>query len=99
MTPRRAERPAAEAKAEVVDRYPSDSPHTPSAVTIIPGYEPLARILQAALDQAQCGKGKRLHANDSPFLEQPIITEGSCLRSWRTCIPSPQEDPRSLELL
>lgn len=41
-----------------------------------PGYEPLAEILQEALDQAQNGKGKRCHANGKPFLEQPIITGG-----------------------
>lgn len=41
--------------------------------TIAPGYEPLAAILQEALDQAQYGKGKRCHANGKPFLEQPIM--------------------------
>ena len=38
-----------------------------------PGYEPLAEILQEALDQAQLGKGKQCHANDLPFIEQPIM--------------------------
>ena len=37
------------------------------------GYEPLAEVLQEALDQAQLGKGKQCHANGLPFLEQPIM--------------------------
>jgi len=41
-----------------------------------PGYEPLAEVLQQALDQSQIGKGKECHANGLPFLEQPIVTEG-----------------------
>lgn len=41
-----------------------------------PGYEPLAAVLQEALDQAQHGKGKKCHANGKPFLEQPIMTGG-----------------------
>lgn len=40
------------------------------------GYEPLANILQEALDQAQYGKGKKCHSNGKPFLEQPIIVGG-----------------------
>lgn len=40
------------------------------------GYEPLAAILQEALDQAQIGKGAVCHANGKPFLEQPIMTGG-----------------------
>jgi hypothetical protein len=43
---------------------------------IVPGYEPLAEILQKALDQAQTGKGAKCHANGKPFLEQPIMEEG-----------------------
>lgn len=46
---------------------------------IEPGYEPLAAVLQEALDQAQHGKGKRCHANNKPFLEQEIMTEGRSL--------------------
>ena len=41
-----------------------------------PGYEPLAEVLQQALDQSQIGKGKECHANGLPFLDQPIVTEG-----------------------
>lgn len=44
-----------------------------------PGYEPLAAVLQEALDQAQHGKGKKCHANGKPFLEQEIMTEGRSL--------------------
>jgi hypothetical protein len=41
--------------------------------TIEPGYEPLAEVLQQALDQAQAGKGKERHANGKPFVDQPIL--------------------------
>jgi hypothetical protein len=37
-----------------------------------PGYESLAKVLQAALNQAQSGKGKERHAADEPFHEQEI---------------------------
>lgn len=43
---------------------------------VVPGYEPLAAILQRALDQAQAGKGKERHANGRAFLDQPIMTIG-----------------------
>ena len=37
------------------------------------GYEPLAAVLQEAIDQAAKGKGKERHQqNDRPFLRQPI---------------------------
>jgi hypothetical protein len=42
---------------------------------VVKGYEPLAAVLQAALDQAQKGKGKERHANNLPFNEQPIMQE------------------------
>ena len=38
------------------------------------GYEPLIEILIEALDQAALGKGRERHANDKPFLEQPMFT-------------------------
>ena len=40
------------------------------------GYEPLGGILDAALHQAQAGKGKERHANGKPFLQQPIMEIG-----------------------
>lgn len=40
-----------------------------------PGYEPVAGVLQEALDQAQHGKGRQRHANNKPFMEQPIMEE------------------------
>lgn len=40
---------------------------------IEPGYEPLAGVLQKALDQSQHGKGIERHGNGLPFLEQPIM--------------------------
>ena len=45
-----------------------------------PGYEPLAAVLQEALDQAQHGKGKERHATTQgvfrPFDRQPILEIG-----------------------
>jgi hypothetical protein len=43
-------------------------------VEVEKGYEPLANVLMAALDQSQYGKGKQCHANNLPFLQQPIMT-------------------------
>lgn len=49
---------------------------TALAASVLPGYEPLAMTLQAALDQAQAGKGKERHANGRPFDRQPIMEIG-----------------------
>lgn len=38
-----------------------------------PGYEGLARVLEAAFNQAAHGKGDERHANGKPFDEQPIM--------------------------
>lgn len=38
-----------------------------------PKYQALADVLRMALDQAQSGKGRDRHADDKPFLEQPIL--------------------------
>ena len=56
-------------------------PVLPTTFAIEEGYEPLAEVLQQALDQAQHGKGKRCHADDKPFLDQPIM------RGARECGP------------
>jgi len=40
------------------------------------GYLQLFKVLVEALNQAQYGKGKRCHATDKPFLEQPIMQGG-----------------------
>lgn len=39
----------------------------------VPGYQTLARILEAAYDQAARGKGRSRHANNLPFDDQPIM--------------------------
>ncbi len=39
----------------------------------VPGYEKLADVLTKAYDQSARGKGRERHANDKPFLEQPIF--------------------------
>lgn len=44
-------------------------------IDLVEGYEPLLTVLIDALNQAQFGKGKERHANDKPFVMQPIITE------------------------
>lgn len=46
---------------------------TTQVLIIEGGYEPLADVLKAALDQAQSGKGKERHATGKPFLQQPIM--------------------------
>lgn len=38
----------------------------------VPGYESLSLALHAAYDQAARGKGKERHANERPFMEQPM---------------------------
>lgn len=46
------------------------------SATASPAYAPLAAILQEAYDQAATGKGKERHANDRPFIDQPILEIG-----------------------
>ncbi len=43
---------------------------------VLDGYEPLAKVLAEALEQASLGKGKRCHAHGKPFLQQPIMAGG-----------------------
>jgi len=43
------------------------------ALNVEPGYERLANVFQMALDRAQLGKGKERHANNKPFLDQPLF--------------------------
>lgn len=45
------------------------------------GYEPLAAVLQEALQQASSGKGRERHSQDKPFDRQPILEIGRMLRS------------------
>lgn len=45
-------------------------------IAVMPGYERLADVLDAALLQAQLGKGKERHASGEPFHEQPIVLIG-----------------------
>ncbi|NBK25973.1 MAG: hypothetical protein EOM68_28650 [Spirochaetia bacterium] len=45
-------------------------------MTVQQGYEPLAKVLQLALDQAQSGKGVERHGNGKAFVEQPIMEIG-----------------------
>lgn len=44
-------------------------------------YLPLLRTFLGALEQAAYGKGRERHANDLPFIEQPILTMAQMLDS------------------
>lgn len=44
-------------------------------------YLPLLRTFLGALEQAAYGKGRERHANDLPFVEQPILTMAHMLNS------------------
>lgn len=44
-------------------------------------YLPLLRTFLGALEQAAYGKGRERHANDLPFVEQPILTMAQMLNS------------------
>lgn len=46
---------------------------TVTRLPVVPGYESLAAVLDAALDQAQHGKGADRHASGEPFEQQPIV--------------------------
>ncbi|XAI95139.1 hypothetical protein [Microcystis phage Mwe-JY13] len=50
-------------------------------VNILPEYEALFDVLIDAMLQASDGKGKERHANDRPFLQQPICEIGRMLGS------------------
>lgn len=39
----------------------------------VPGYKPLSDVLDAAYEQSAYGKGRERHANEQPFLAQPIM--------------------------
>lgn len=56
------------------DLLPSFLPDAAVPVHVVDGYEDLFGELITALDQCQKGKGKQRHANERPFLQQPIMT-------------------------
>jgi hypothetical protein len=43
-------------------------------MNVKPGYQELANVLEAALEQAQSGKGRERHANGLPFEDQRMQT-------------------------
>jgi hypothetical protein len=49
---------------------------SPTYSMAVPGYEPLARILQEAYMQSAAGKGLERHADHKDFLSQPILRIG-----------------------
>lgn len=80
--------PTEELIANVIDQYvmsAQDTNGTVHRMKIIPGgvagYEPLARVLEAAYDQSARGKGKERHANARPFMRQPIMEIGRMVGS------------------
>ena len=72
---------------------------------VLEGYEPLAKVLAEALEQASVGKGKRCHANGKPFLQQPIMaggrecgTGGLAFQAWKKILEALncQDDDRAI---
>lgn len=49
------------------------------------GYETLAEAMQAALDQAQTGKGKERHANERPFPAQTLMNNTRAVGTGYSC--------------
>lgn len=56
-------------------------PAESSGIVLVPGYEYLQEVLEAAYHQASAGKGKERHANDSPFHEQRMLAINNLLGS------------------
>jgi hypothetical protein len=52
---------------------PYSPPTVAKVVTTLQMYEPLERVLNGAYAQAAFGKGKERHANEKPFLQQPLM--------------------------
>lgn len=65
---------------------------------IEPGYEELAGVFREALDQAQYGKGKKRHANDKPFLAQPMMEIGRMTGPGGTIFQAMKKSQESLGL-
>lgn len=61
-------------KTEQFTQKPIPANISRRVVDVVHGYEELADVLVAALEQAQTGKGAERHANDLPFTEQPMQT-------------------------
>lgn len=55
------------------DGKPLNNRTEPTYETTRSMYAPLQLVLQRAFDQAAFGKGRERHANDKPFLQQPIM--------------------------
>ena len=66
-----------EDRAKTRPQLPPFMPPPMPRHTVQPGYEPLAKVLQAALDQSALGKGRDRHATTGkPFTSQPICEIG-----------------------
>lgn len=57
------------------------APASTSGIDVVPGYEHLQAVLDAAYHQASAGKGKERHANDLPFHDQRMQTISNLLGS------------------
>jgi hypothetical protein len=86
----------------------NDTGHAPlSRVPVAEGYEQLALVLDAALMQAQAGKGKERHAGDGQaFHDQQIVqlcewmgsTQGDIFQAAKKAIESTRLPPQRAEL-
>jgi hypothetical protein len=50
-------------------------------LSVAPGYESLANVLDAALEQAQGGKGRERHSSGEAYEDQPIVVLNEFLGS------------------
>lgn len=70
-------------QAEAAPAYARRDPNGSISVTgyAYDGYRPLIDVLVRALDQAAIGKGRERHANDLPFLQQPMQMHCDALKT------------------
>lgn len=94
----RATTEAIRAEAVALDR-------PPARLAALPGYEQLAEVLDAALAQAQAGKGKERHAVGEPFQDQKIVqlcewmgsTQGAVFQVSKKALESTRLDDEAAE--
>jgi hypothetical protein len=95
----RATTEAIRAEAVALDR-------PPARLAALPGYEQLAEVLDAALAQAQAGKGKERHAADGEaFHDQQIVqlcewmgsTQGAVFQASKKALESTRLDDDAAE--
>lgn len=61
-------------QAYLITAHASGTTHELSVIPGgVPGYEPLAKVLELAFDQSANGKGRQRHGRGKRFLDQPIF--------------------------